>query len=182
VVALTLDPLRSPILDRAGHEAGHLAGLRWFGYTADVVKLDLRWGDHGWHGLLDHVRRTTGDEAREPFDRALIAAAGPVLAGGSLDDPSAAADRRNLDLWVMSNWPIEAWRLNATEQARRLARTPAFAATWRTFVVRLHDLGEEYVELRGDDVDAFLESVPDAGLLPGAPRPSAATSAGVPVT
>jgi hypothetical protein len=72
--------------------------------------------------------------------------------------------------------------MNAFEQARRLARTPAFSALWRTFVVRLHDLGEEYVELRGDDVDAFLESVPGAGLLPGPPCPFAATSAGVPVT
>jgi len=33
------------------------------------------------------------------------------------------------------------------------ARSPAFAATWRTFVVRLHELGEEFVELRGDEVD-----------------------------
>jgi hypothetical protein len=176
VVALTLDPLRDPVLDRVAHESGHLAAMKVLGYTADVVKFDLKWGDYGWHGAVDRVRRSTGDETREPFDRALIAAAGPVLAGESLDDPSAAADRRCIDLWVMPNWPVLAWRMNATEQARRLARTPAFSALWRTFVVRLHDLGEEYVELHDDEVDDFLASIPDADLLPGAPRPDVATS------
>jgi hypothetical protein len=78
----------------------------------------------------------------------------------------------------MDGWPLLAWRMNATEQARRLARTPAFAATWRTFVIRLHDLGGEYVELRGADVDSLLESVPGADLPTGEPRPEVAASYG----
>jgi hypothetical protein len=99
------------------------------------------------------------------------------VGGESLDDRSAAADRRSVDRWCVGGWPLLAWRMNATEQAHRFARTPAFSALWRTFVVRLHDLGEEYVEIR--DVDAFLASVPDAGMLAAAPRGEAATSVGV---
>jgi hypothetical protein len=179
-VALTLDPLRSPVVDRVAHEAGRLAAMKVFGYSADVVRFDFKWADFGWHGALDGVHRTTGDETREAFDRARIAAAGPVHGGESLDDRSAAADRRSVDRWCVGGWPLLAWRMNATEQARRLARTPAFSALWRTFVVRLHDLGEEYVEIR--DVDAFLASVPDAGMLTAAPRGEAAASARRPVT
>jgi hypothetical protein len=171
LVALTLDPLRSPVVDRVAHEAGHLAAMKVLGYSADVVRFDFKWADFGWHGALDGVHRTTGDETREPFDRARIAAAGPLYGGESLDDRSAATDRRCIDLWVMPNWPIEIWRMRATDRARALAHTPAFAATWRALVVRLGDLGDEYVELRGAEVDAFLASIPDADLLPGASRP-----------
>lgn len=39
----------------------------------------------------------------------------------------------------------------------RACHTSAFAATWRSLVVALHDLGERYVELRGDEVTAFIE-------------------------
>ena len=137
----SVDPYRDPVLDRVGHEAGHLAGMRWYGYTADVVTFDFRWGDYGHYGAFDGVHRTTGDPAREAFDRARIAALGPMYGGESLDDPSAAADLRCIDLWCVAGWPLEAWRMNATEQARRLAHKPAFASTWRTFVVALHDLG-----------------------------------------
>jgi hypothetical protein len=109
----------------------------------------------------------------------VIAALGPVYGGESLDDASAGADRRCIDLWVMPNWLLLAWRMNATEQARRLARTPAFGALWRTFVVRLHDLGEEYLEIV--DVDALLESVTGVGLLSGsrAPKPRPPLGTGV---
>jgi hypothetical protein len=56
-------------------------------------------------------------------------------------------------------------------RARALAHTPAFAATWRTLVVALHDLGEQYLELGGAQVDRFLADLPDAG------PPSSATAA-----
>jgi hypothetical protein len=174
---VALDPLRDPIYDRVGHEAGHLAGMKALGYSADVVTFDFRWADFGHFGALDGVRRTTGDPTREPFDRSVIAALGSMLGSESLDDSSAAADRRCIDLWVMPNWPVLAWRMNATEQARRLARTEAFAYTWRTIVVALHDLGERYVELHGDEVDAFLASISDADLLSGVPRPPSASRA-----
>jgi len=146
------------------------------------VRLDLRHADWGNFGHVEGIRRVTGDPSREPYDRATIATLGPVLAGVGLDHPSARTDVRNVDANVTDGWAVEAWRFLVTERARTLARHEPFAATWRALIVRLGDLGEEYVELRGDDVDAFLESVPGAGLLPGAPRPSAATSAGVPVT
>jgi hypothetical protein len=174
--------LRDPILDRVGHEAAHAASLRWYGYTARVVTFDLRWGDFGHFGAFDGVRRASGDPARESRDRSVIAAIGPLLGGVSLDHPSARADRRAIDLNITDGWSAESWRWLSFERARDLARHEPFRAVWRAFVVHLHDLGEEYVELCGDDVDAFLESVPGAGLLPGAPRPSAATSAGVPGT
>jgi hypothetical protein len=63
---------------------------------------------------------------------------------------------RCIDLNRADGWSVEAWRWLATERARALARTPAFAATWRALVVRLGDLGERFVELRGDELDRFL--------------------------
>jgi hypothetical protein len=135
--------------------------MHWFGYSADIVRFDFRWADHGFHGAIDGIHRVTGDPNREPFDRALIAAAGPLYGAESLNDRSAAADARCIDLWVMRNWPLEMWRMNATEQARRLAHTPAFAYIWRTCVLALHDLGERYLELHGEQVDRFLADLPD---------------------
>jgi hypothetical protein len=129
---------------------------------------------------IDERWRTTGAEDREPFDRATIAAVGPLYGGESLDDRSATTDRRCIDLWVMPNWPLEIWRMRATDRARDLAHTPAFAYTWRTIVVALHDLGERYVELHGEQVDRFLADLPDAiSFRVGEPRPEAATSVGV---
>jgi hypothetical protein len=106
--------------------------------------------------LAEGVRRATGDPAREPHDRSTIAAVGPLLAGVTLDHFSARSDIRCIDLNRADGWSVEAWRWLATERARALARTPAFAATWRALVVRLGDLGERFVELRGDELDRFL--------------------------
>jgi hypothetical protein len=47
--------------------------------------------------------------------------------------------------------------------ARDLARHEPFAYTWRLLVVRLHDLGDEYVELHGDKVDRFLDEATNTG-------------------
>jgi hypothetical protein len=47
--------------------------------------------------------------------------------------------------------------------SRDLAKHEPFAYTWRLLVVRLHDLGDDYVELRGDEVDRFLVKVTDTG-------------------
>ena len=171
------DPFRNPVLDRVGHEAGHVAGLRWFGYSADVVTFDFRWGDYGHYGSFDGVHRTTGDPKREAFDHSTIAALGPLYGDESLHDRAAVADLRCIDLWVMPTWPLEAWRMRATDRARELAHTPAFSAMWRRIVVALHDLGDRYLELHGDEIDRFLASIPGADLdSTGAPRPMSRTS------
>jgi hypothetical protein len=142
--------------ERAMHEAAHMAAMKVLGYTPDRLRLDLRWGDFGFHGAADGIRRTTGDPAREAFDLARIAAIGPLLGGVDLED-AAAADRRCIDAWCMEGWPVQVWEWNATEQARRLARTEEFRSVWTPLVVALKDLGEEYVDLHGDEVDAFIE-------------------------
>jgi hypothetical protein len=172
-----LDPFRDPVYDRRAHESGHLAGLVWFGYSADSLKLDVRHADFGWAGALDRVHRVTGDPTRKARDRAVIAAVGPLLAGVDLDHPSAAADRRAIDLNRADGWSAESWRWLSFERALDLARHEPFRAVWRAFVVRLHDLGEDYVEFHGDEVDAFLSSIPDADLLPDEPCVEATTSA-----
>ena len=136
--------------------------MKVFGFTADQLRFDLKYGDWGWFGGADGIRRTTGDPAREPFDMALIAAAGPSLEGVSLDAPSAATDRRCVDLWAMPNWPLLAWRMNATWQARRLARTEPFRVAWTYAVIALDALGDEFVSLEGDEVDRFLADLPNA--------------------
>jgi hypothetical protein len=66
------------------------------------------------------------------------------------------ADRRAIDLNVTDGWGLEAWRWLMFERARELARTEAFRSMWRAFVVRLSDLGERYVELRGAELDRFI--------------------------
>lgn len=78
---MALDLLRDPVVDRRAHEGAHLAALRWLGYSADILKLDLKHGDFGFFGGCDGVRRTTGDPEREARDRSTIAALGPLLAG-----------------------------------------------------------------------------------------------------
>lgn len=167
-MALTLDPLRDPVLDRIGHEAGHLAALAWFGYNADLVRLDLKHADFGGNfGHIEGIHRTMGDPKREARDRSTIAAVGPLLGGVDLDHFSARSDLRCVDLNREAGWSADAWRWIATERARDLARHAPFAYTWRLLVVRLHDLGE-FVELRGDELREVLrpEDV-DGG--PGAP-------------
>jgi hypothetical protein len=63
----------------------------------------------------------------------------------------------------------------ATLLIPRRSHTPG-----ETFVVALHDLGERYVELHGEQVDRFLTDLPDAtSFRVGEPRPEAATSLGV---
>jgi hypothetical protein len=163
VVALTLDPLRDPVLDRVGHEAAHVAALAWLGYSAQTVRFDFRWADLGFAGAIDGVRRLTGDPARESRDRAVIAAVGPLLGGTGLDHPSARADLRSVDANREAGWSPDAWRWLSTERARDLARHEPFAYTWRLLVVRLHDLGDEYVEFHGDEVDRFLEEATNTG-------------------
>lgn len=134
-----------------------LRGLRWFGFSADTMRLDLRWGDFGHFGAFDGVRRTTGDPGSERSDRAVIAALGPVLGGTSLEHPSSAADRRAIDLNVEPGWGVDAWRWLTTERARRLARDESFRTIWKHFVLALDDLGERFVELQGDEVTEFIE-------------------------
>ena len=56
----------------------------------------------------------------------------------------------------MPNWPLLAWRMNATWQARRLARTEPFRVAWTYAVIALDALGDEFVSLEGDEVDRFL--------------------------
>lgn len=87
----------------------------------------------------------------------MIAAIGPLLGETSLDHPSAAADRRCIDLWCMDGWPLEVWRWNATEQARKLARAEEFRSAWRPLVVALERLGERYVDLSDDEVTESIE-------------------------
>ena len=48
---------------------------------------------------------------------------------------------------------------------------------WRRIVVTLHDLGDRYLELHGEQVDRFLADLPDATYPLGPPRPEAAASA-----
>jgi hypothetical protein len=67
---MSLDPLRDPALDRVGHGAAHPAAMHWFGYVADVVRFDFRWGDFGLHGLL--MECVTDDSKCEAFDRSAI--------------------------------------------------------------------------------------------------------------
>lgn len=170
------------IFDRVGHEAAHLAALRWLGYSAEIVRFDFRWADLGFAGAIDGVRRVTGDPARESRDRSVIAAIGPLRGGSSLDHPSAGVDRRAVDLNREPGWSVDAWRWLATERARDLGKHEPFAYTWRLLVVRLHDLGDDYVELHGDEVDAFLAAAicPDATSSGGtASVPRVAASAGV---
>jgi hypothetical protein len=144
--------------ERAMHEAAHMAAMKVLGYTPDRLRLDLRWGDFGFHGAADGIRRTTGDAAREPFDFARIAAIGPLLGGVDLEDAAAAADRRCIDAWCMEGWPLELWRMNATEQARRLARTEEFRSVWTPLVVAFKRLGEKYLDLKGAEaVERFIE-------------------------
>jgi hypothetical protein len=57
----------------------------------------------------------------------------------------------------MEGWPIKAWRMNATDAARRLAKTEEFASTWRALVVAPESLGDGFVELEGDEVAGFIE-------------------------
>jgi hypothetical protein len=111
VLALTYaDPMRDPIYDRRGHEAAHLAALRWYGYTADLVQLDLKHADRGNFGHVEGIHRTRGDEKREPHDLATIAAIGPLLGGTSLEHPSAISDIRCVDANRADGWSFEAWR------------------------------------------------------------------------
>ena len=105
----------------------------------------------------------TATPAREARNRSVIAAIGPLLGSTSLDHPSARADRRSVDLNREPGWGVDAWRWLSTERARDLARHEPFAYTWRLLVVRLHDLGDEYVELRGNEVDRFLAEATDTG-------------------
>jgi hypothetical protein len=164
-VVASLDPLRDPASDRRAHEAGHLSALAWYGYTADLVQLDLRHADFGGRfGHVEGIRRVTGDPKRESHDRAVIAAAGPLLAGVDLDHPSAITDSQCVDANWADGRPLPAWRFIVTERARDLTRHKPFAYTWRLLVVALGDLGERFVELRGDEVDAFISAVisPDA--------------------
>jgi hypothetical protein len=156
-------------LNPRGHESGHLSGLRHFGYTADSVTFDFRWADFGHFGSVDGLHRVSGDAAREPFDRSVLAALGPVLGGTDLDHPSAAADLRCIDLWCPDDWPLELWRLYADERARDLSRDEAFRSMWRRLVVALRRLGDEYVELVGDEVTRFID---DAIGSPGVAPPS----------
>jgi phenylacetate-coenzyme A ligase PaaK-like adenylate-forming protein len=51
-----------------------------------------------------------------------------------------------------------AWRFNATEQARTLARTEEFDRIWRPLVVALDRIGDTYVELHGTEVARFIEA------------------------
>lgn len=76
------------------------------------------------------------------------------LSVSSVDAARATTSVRDED--DEPGWSIEAWRFISTESARALARTPAFCATWRALVVRLGDLSEQYLELRGEQVDQFL--------------------------
>jgi hypothetical protein len=149
--------------NKVGHEAAHLAAMRWLGYGAETVRLDFRWGDFGFAGAIDGVRRVTGDPARESRDRSVIGAIGPLLGDTGLDHPSARVDLRSIDLNREPGWSVDAWRWLSTERARDLARHEPFAYTWRLLVVRLHDLGDEYVELHGDKVDRFLHEATNTG-------------------
>jgi hypothetical protein len=86
------------------------------------------------------------------------------LSVSSVDAARATTSVRDED--DERGWSIEAWRFISTESARALARTPAFCATWRALVVRLvrlGDLSEQYLELRGEQVDQFL-ATPSAPL------------------
>lgn len=128
--------------------------MRWFGYSADLVRLDLRHADFGGNfGHVEGVRRVTGDSAHEARDRAVIAAIGPLLGGVGLEHASARTDVRCVDANVTDGWSVEAWRFLMTERARELARHEPFRAAWRALVVAL---GEEFIELRGEQVDRFL--------------------------
>ena len=74
--------------------------------------------------------------------------------------------------------PLDAWRMRATDRARELARTRAFVAMWRTLVLALHDLGEQYLKLLSEQVDRFLADLLDAEPPDGtAAVPNVATSA-----
>ena len=182
MAALTFVDWRDPVIDRIGHESGHAAGLIWLGYSADRLRLDFRWADFGFAGKFDGVRRVTGSPEREAYDRSTIAALGPLLGGESLDDRSAAGDRRCIDLNCTDNWPLEAWRMLATDRARDLARHEPFRRIWRSCVFALHDLGERYLELHGEQVDWFLADLPDAtSFRVEVPRLEAAASARRPV-
>jgi hypothetical protein len=76
-----------------------------------------------------------------------------LLAGVSLDHPSARSDIACVDSNREAGWSVEAWRWLSTERTRDLARDESFRDLWRRFVVAL---GDEYVELRGEQVDRFL--------------------------
>lgn len=130
------------------HEAAHLASAHVLGYTLDVVRLDLHWGDDGWHGDITGVRRTTGDPRREPEHRSTIAASGPIHDRG-LDHPSAAHDLRVIDLWKPDDWPPLVWRFVAEEHARKLARTEPYRRLWHRFIETLENVGE-FGEITGD--------------------------------
>jgi hypothetical protein len=133
------------------------------GYSADLLGFDFKYADFGFAGSFDGVRRVSGDPEREARDRATIAALGPLLGGESLDDRSALGDRRCIDLNREDGWSVAAWRWLATERARDLAKHEPFGRTWRLIVLALHDLGEQYLELHGEQVDRFLADLPDAG-------------------
>lgn len=80
-----------------------------------------RAADHGHRRRL--IRPTivhTGD--REPFDMARIGAIGPFLGGVDLDHPSAAADKRAIDLWCVEGWPIH---MGGSTRRSRRASSPA---------------------------------------------------------
>ena len=55
--------ITTPASDRCSHEAAHLAAMKVFGFTADQLRFDLKYGDWGWFGGADGIRRTTGDSA-----------------------------------------------------------------------------------------------------------------------
>jgi hypothetical protein len=134
------------------------------------VRFDFKYADFGFAGSFDGVRRVTGNPNREAHDRATIAALGPLIGGESLDDRSARGARRCIDLNREDGWSVEAWRWLATERARDLAKHEPFGHTWRLIVLALHDLGEQYLELLGEQVDRFLADLPDAGPPNGPPR------------
>jgi hypothetical protein len=51
--------------------------LKWFGYSADLLRFDFKYADFGFAGSFDGVRRVSGDPEREARDRATIAALAP---------------------------------------------------------------------------------------------------------
>lgn len=132
------------------HEAAHLAAAHVLGYTLDVVRLDLHWGDDGWHGDITGLRRTTGDPSREPADHSTIAACGP-LADCGLDHPSAAHDRRHIELWKPPDWSSDLWLFVAEQRGARLARTESYRRLWHRLIETLEHVGE-VGEITGDEL------------------------------
>jgi hypothetical protein len=157
------------------HESGHAAAAVLLGFVVGEISLD-RWADFGELGRVSiRWAGTIGDPEELAFARAVVAAAGPLVTDAWELDRSRR-DRSKVEEVRWPAWPSLAWEFVVTHKTERLVRSEAFRRLHQRVVAALEEVGEVGT-LSGAELARAL-ATPDAGFLPGAPRPSSvATSA-----